>query len=177
MRAFSAAPEAPQPGKASGRMTANPGHYNERFTPSTSVDNNYIDYQAYIRGADGYEPRQTNRDPTKFNYSANLFKNDYWEIRMRASDYLYQIGCRLHRSNDGWTRTLIGYTSFCFMMMPHALIWKLHFAFFLSTTLVRIRDKSAEPTVDEILVLDTLFQNEKIKELFHPSTYHVIDYD
>lgn len=37
MRYFSAAPE-PVPGKASGRMTGNPGFYNKRFESSTSLD-------------------------------------------------------------------------------------------------------------------------------------------
>ena len=106
------------PGKASGRMTGNPGFYNKRFEPSSSIDGNYIDFNAYVRGASGFEPKQTNRDPSKFEYSNNIFKNDYWEWRMRLSDYLYQIGCRLHRSNDAWTRCLVGYTAFSFMMIP-----------------------------------------------------------
>jgi hypothetical protein len=96
---------------------------------------------------------------------------------MRLSDYLYQIHCRLHRSNDGWTRTLIGWSAFSFLMMPQALIWKVHFAFFTAITAVRIRDKGTEPTIDEIALLDTVFSNEKLSGLFSPSTYHVIDYD
>ena len=62
-------------------------------------------------------------------------------------------------------------------MMPYALIWKLHFAFTSIITATRIRDKGAEPTVDEIYLLDTLFANEKLRELFTPRTYHVIDFD
>ena len=96
---------------------------------------------------------------------------------MRASDYLYQIWSRLHRSNDGWTRSLIGYTAFAFLMTPHALIWKIHFAFFSLATITRIRDKGAEPTIDEIYILDTIFGNDKLNKLFTPDTYHVIDYD
>lgn len=96
---------------------------------------------------------------------------------MRAADYLYQVYSRLHRSNDGWTRTLVGYTSFCFLMFNQALIWKMHFFFFLLTTAARIRDKGAEPTIDEVWVLDTIFKNEKLNKLFTPETYHVIDYD
>lgn len=96
---------------------------------------------------------------------------------MRAADYMYQIYSRLHRSNDGWTRTLIGYTSFCFLMASQALIWKMHLAFFTLATLARIRDRGAEPTIDEVWVLDTIFKNEKLRKLFTPETYHVIDYD
>merc|ERR1719230_1592834 len=96
---------------------------------------------------------------------------------MRAADYLYQIAGRLHRSNDGWTRFLVGYTAFAFLMCPQALIWKIHFAFFSLATAARIRDKGAEPTVDEIHVLDTIFSNEKLSALFTPETYHVIDFD
>jgi hypothetical protein len=96
---------------------------------------------------------------------------------MRAADYLYQIFARLHRSNDGWTRSLIGYTSFCFLMFNQALLWKFHFFFFLMATLARIRDKGAEPTIDEVWVLDTIFKNEKLNKLFTPETYHVVDYD
>ena len=44
-------------------------------------------------------------------------------------------------------------------------------------TLSRIRDKGAEPSIDEILVLDTVFANEKLSELFTPETYHIIDFD
>ena len=96
---------------------------------------------------------------------------------MRASDYLYQIYSRLHRSNDGWTRTLAGYTTFCFLMLNQAIIWKIHFGFFGMALLARIRDKGAEPTVDEVWVLDTVFKNEKLNKLFTPDTYHVLDYD
>jgi hypothetical protein len=60
-----------------------------RFTPSTSLDNNYYDYNANIRGASGTESHKTNRDPTAFNYSNNLFVNDYWEWKIRASDYFW----------------------------------------------------------------------------------------
>ena len=69
------------------------------------------------------------------------------------------------------------YTAFCFLMTPQAMIWKIHFAFFTMVTLARIRDKGAEPTIDEIYILDTIFKNEKLSELFSPTTYHVIDYD
>lgn len=96
---------------------------------------------------------------------------------MRAGDYLYQIGSRLHRSNDAWTRCLVGYTCFSLMMMPQALLWKIHFAFFSMATASRIRDRGAEPTIDEINVFDTIFANEKLAELFTPETFHVIDYD
>lgn len=96
---------------------------------------------------------------------------------MRLADYLYQIGSRLHRSNDGWTRCLVGYTTFAFLMTPHAFLWKFHFAFFAAATISRIRDKGAEPTIDEILILDTIFGNEKLSGLFTPDTYHVIDFD
>lgn len=44
-------------------------------------------------------------------------------------------------------------------------------------TLARIRDKGAEPTIDEVMILDTIFKNEKLGKLFTPETYHVIDYD
>ena len=167
----------PKPGPESGRRTMNPGYYNKRFMPSQSIDSNYFEYNATINGAYGFEPKQTNRDPTNYPYSSNIFKNDYWEWRMRAADYLYQIGSRLHRSNDGWTRSLIGYTAFSFLMMPQALIWKIHFAFFGLATLARIRDKGAEPTIDEVNVFDTIFRNEELSQLFTPETFHVIDFD
>jgi hypothetical protein len=164
-------------GAASGRKSGNPGFYNKRFEPSQGKDGNYMDFNATIRGAHGFEPRQTERNPNKFNFSDNIVKNDYWEWRMRAGDYLYQIGCRFHRSNDGWTRTLFGYTAFSFLMASQALIWKMHFLFGTLSLLARIRDKGAEPTVDEIYILDTIFANQKLAALFTPETYHVIDYD
>jgi hypothetical protein len=159
------------------RRNAYPGFYNQRFKPSQGIDNVYVHNAANIHGANGAESHKTNRDPSKFNYSSNLFKNDYWEWRMRASDYLYQIYARLHRSNDGWTRTLLGYTAFSFMMFNQALLWKIHFVFFAMTTAARIRDKGAEPTVDEVWILDQIFANEKLNKLFTPHTYHVLDYD
>jgi len=177
VRCFSAAPEEPTPGPASFRKTANPGWYNKRFESSTSVDGVYFENNAYIHGASGTAPKQTQRDPSAFQYSSNIFKNDYWEMRLRAADYLYQIAGRLHRSNDGWTRCLIGYTAFAFLMSSQALIWKIHFGFFSLATLARIRDKGAEPTVDEIHILDSVFANEKLSALFTPETYHVIDFD
>jgi len=96
---------------------------------------------------------------------------------MRAADYLYQIGTNLHRSNDGWTRFLAGYSTFAFMMCSQALIWKIHFAFATACMFSRIRDKGAEPSIDEVNVLDTVFANEKLNKLFTPDTYHVIDFD
>jgi len=62
-------------------------------------------------------------------------------------------------------------------MTPHALLWKFHFAFFTMALVTRIRDKGAEPTVDEIHILDKIFGNKKLGTLFTPDTYHVIDYD
>jgi hypothetical protein len=113
----------------------------------------YVHFWSNIN-APGPEPSKTERNPNKYQYSNNLFRNDFWEWRMRAVDYLYQIGSRLHRVNDGWTRTLFAYTGFAFLMFNQALIWKLHFAFFTMATLARIRDKGAEPTIDEVWVLD-----------------------
>lgn len=96
---------------------------------------------------------------------------------MRAADYVYTIGSGLHRSNDGWTRTLVAYSMFAFLMTPQALIWKIQFAFFAAATWTRIRDKGTEPMVDEIQILDTIFADEELSKLFTPETYHVIDYD
>lgn len=179
LRYFAAKAEHQEaPGKImSGRLTGNPGFYNKRFEPSQGNDGNFFEFQTTFKGADGFEPKQTNYDPTKFSYSNDIFKGDYWEWRMRAADYLYQIGCRLHRSNDGWTRTLVGYTAFSFLMASQALVWKIHFVLGCLTTAARIRDKGAEPTVDEINILDTIFAHEKLSQLFSPETYHVIDYD
>lgn len=53
----------------------------------------------------------------------------------------------------------------------------MHFAFFSAALVARIRDKGAEPTIDEVFILDTIFGNAKIAEHFTPETYHVIDYD
>jgi len=96
---------------------------------------------------------------------------------MRAADYLYQINANMGRSNDGWTRCLLGYSAFSFMMASQALIWKIHFAAASMALITRIRDKGREPTIDEINVLDTFFGNEKLRALFSPESYHVIDFD
>jgi hypothetical protein len=178
VRLFAAKVKTEAPGKFfSGRKTGNPSWYNKRFEPSQGNDGNFVDYNATIRGAHGFEPRQTERDPSKFAYSNNIFKSDYWEWRMRAGDYLYQMGARIHRSNDAWTRVLVGWTAFSFLMASQALVWKIHFIFFSLTIVSRIRDKGAEPTIDEINVFDTIFANEKLSTLFNPKTFHVIDYD
>lgn len=120
---------------------------------------------------------KTKRDPKDHSFNNNIFKTDFQEWRSRGGDYLYQIYNRLHRSNDGWTRTMLAYCAFSFMMFNQALIWKIHLAFFGAAAAARIRDKGAEPTVDEIAVLDTVFKNEKIRSLFSPETYHVLDFD
>ena len=96
---------------------------------------------------------------------------------MRTGDYLYQICKRVHRSNDGWTRCLCAYTGFAFMMFSQALIWKIHFAFFAMVTFARIRDKGAEPTLDEVWLYDQIFKHEKLGKLFTVYSYHVLDYD
>lgn len=62
-------------------------------------------------------------------------------------------------------------------MAHQALFWKVHLFCFGLFTVTRIRDRGAEPTIDEVQVLDTIFQNEKLNKLFTPETYHVIDYD
>ena len=122
----------------------------------------------YIINDLNYIQSKTERNPYNFPYSNNLFKNDMMEWRMRAGDYLYQIFQRFHRSNDGWTRTLFAYTGVCFLMFNQALIWKLHLAFFTMVTLARIRDKGAEPSIDEVWLLDQIFKHEKIGKLFTP---------
>lgn len=176
-RYFSAkAPEPEQPGPASGRRTAFPGFYNRRFTPSQGADGQYVHYDAPIQPASP-TPFRTQRNPNNFAYSSNILKGDYMEWRTRAADYLYQIGVRIHRSNDGWTRLLTGYTGFCFLMCSQAFIWKFHLAFSAAVLVTRIRDRGNEPRADEINILDTVFTNEKLSELFSPTTYHVIDYD
>jgi hypothetical protein len=106
-----------------------------------------------------------------------MISSDYWEWRMRAGDYLYQIGSRIHRSNDMWTRSLVAYAGFSFLMFSHAPLWKIHFFATTLITAARIRDKGAEPTVDEVYVLDQVFSNEKLRKFFTPETYHVMDYD
>jgi len=62
-------------------------------------------------------------------------------------------------------------------MASQALIWKIHFAAATLAVLTRIRDKGMEPTIDEVHVLDTIFGNEKLRALFSPDSYHVLDYD
>ena len=158
------------------RTTANPHFYNLRFRPSQGNDGNSIPYEAKFLGANGNDQTRTNRDPTKFKYSANLFNLDYFEWRSRGADYVYQIFKRLHRNNDAWTKCLLAYTGFSFMMMNQALIWKIHFFFFSLFTVTRIRDRGFEPTLDEVWLFDTLLKNEKIHSLFTSKTWHVIDY-
>ena len=86
-----------------------------------------------------------------------------------------QIYCRLHRLNNGWTRTLFSYTTFEFLITSQAPILKIHFAFFFIATITRIRDKGDKPTVNEIFIL--IFGNNKLSKLFTPETYHVINFD
>ena len=71
------------------RKNATPGFYNMRFKPSYGRDNIYFANNAHIHGANGPEDTKTNRDPTKFNYSNNIFKNDMLEWKTRGADYLY----------------------------------------------------------------------------------------
>ena len=89
VRHFGAAPEK-TPGKASGRTTFNPGFYNKRFEPSRGADGNYFDdNQAIFRGPEGFEPKQTERNPNKFNYSSDPFMNMHHEWTMRLGDYMW----------------------------------------------------------------------------------------
>jgi len=125
----------------------------------------------------GAEKSRTDRNPNNFKFSNNLFAIEAAEWKNRAADYVYQIFSRLHRSNDGWTRTLVAYSTFCFLMAHQALFWKVHLICFGLFTATRIRDRGAEPTVDEVHILDTIFAHEKLKTLFTPQTYHVIDYN
>jgi len=156
--------------------TANPHFYNLRFRPSQGNDANYVPYEGKFYGADGIDETRTNRDPTKFKYSNNLFALDYFEWRSRGSDYIYQIFKWIHRNNDAWTKVLLAYTGFTFMMMNQALIWKIHFFFFSLFSVTRIRDRGFEPTLDEVFLFDTLLKNEKVLSLFTAKTFHVIDY-
>lgn len=148
-----------------------------RFRPSQGLDSVYFHNSASVHGSEGAEPHKTDRNPDNFKYSNNIFRNDYMEWRMRAADYLYQISSRLHRSNDGWTRTLAAWSGFSFMMFAQAPLWKIHFAASSLMLAARIRDKGAEPTIDEVWVWDSVFKNEKLNALFTPETYHVMDFD
>jgi hypothetical protein len=71
------------------RKNVAPGFYNLRHRPSQGKDNIYFHTASNIHGSEGAESHKTNRDPTKFAYSNNIFRNDYMEWRMRAADYLY----------------------------------------------------------------------------------------
>ncbi len=97
------------------RKNWNPSHYNLRFKPSQGSGYVFWHQNNTIHGPE-HDSAQSNRDPTKFKYSNNIFRNDYMEWRMRAADYLYQISTRLHRSNDAWTKFLVAWTSFSWMM-------------------------------------------------------------
>lgn len=145
--------------------------------PSQGLDNNYVNFYGKWYGPGGTEQIKTDRNPNNFKFTNNLFDIERGEWRNRASDYVYQIFKRLHRSNDAWTRVLVGYTSFCFLMAHQALFWKVHLFCFGCFTLARIRDRGAEPTIDEVFVLDTIFQHDVLKKYFTPQTYHVIDYN
>ena len=158
------------------RKNANPQWYNLRHKPSQGNDHLYYHSWA-VNHANQDEPKQTNRDPKKFEYSNAIFRNDYLEWRLRASDYIFQIGSRMHRSNDAWTRMLAGWVGLSFMMFSQAPIWKLHLLASSITLYTRIRDKGAEPTLDEIWFFDTIFKNEKIAGLFFPDTFQVSDFD
>ena len=142
------------------RTNASPTYYNQILTPSTGLDGNYIHYYGNFHGTKGYVPHKTEKDPTKFEYTNNLFKLDMFEWRSRGADYFYQIFKGLHRSNDTYTRLLMGYTGFTYLMAHQALYWKLHVFFFTCFTVSRIRDRAVEPVMDEVLVLDTIFKNE-----------------
>lgn len=158
------------------RKNANPSYYNLRHKPSQGNDHLY--YHTYaVNHSSNDEPIKTNRDPNAFKFSNNIFRNDYLEWRLRASDYLYQMGSRIHRSNDMWTRCLMAWVGTSFLMFAQAPIWKIHFFGSMMTLYTRIRDKGAEPHLDEVWFFDTIFKNEKIGSLFSPKTFHVIDYD
>lgn len=158
------------------RKNWNPQYYNLRHTASQGNDHLYFHSMSIFHSPND-QSAKTQRDPTKFAYSNDIFRNDYLEFKMRAADYLYQIGSRLHRSNDAWTRCLMGWVGLSFMMASQAPIWKIHLIGSTITLWTRIRDKGMEPTIDEVWFLDTIFGNEKIASLFSPKTYHVIDYD
>lgn len=158
------------------RKTASPGFYNQRFNTSQGLDHAYVPFAGRFHAPSGAEATKTNRNPNSFQFNNNLFSLDAKEWGNRGYDYFYQIFKRLNRSNDGWTRTLVGYTTFCFLMAHQALFWKMHLFFFSLFTVTRIRDRGAEPTIDEVHVLDTVFNHEKLRELFTPETYHIIDY-
>lgn len=106
-----------------------------------------------------------------------MINTDYWEWRLRAGDYIYQTCARMQRNNDMYTRALMAYGGFSFLMFSHAWLWKIHLLNAVLITGARIRDKGAEPTIDEVYVLDSIFNNEKLRGLFSPETYHVMDYD
>lgn len=159
------------------RTNATPTYYNQRFSPSTGIDQNYYHYYARFHGSTGKVEHKTEKDPTKFNYTNNLFSLDMQEWRSRGGDYFYQMFKGIKRSNDGYTRALVGYTSICYIMAQQALFWKFHLVMFSLFSFTRIRDRAVEPIIDEIFILDTIFKNKKISESFSPETYHVIDFD
>jgi hypothetical protein len=70
------------------RKNVNPSFYNLRFKPSQGIDNIYFHSWANIHAA-SEDATKTNRDPSKFDYTNNLFRNDFMEWRMRAADYLF----------------------------------------------------------------------------------------
>merc|ERR1719242_2436591 len=99
----------------------------------------------------------------------------YYNMRFKPSQgldgtYFHNVNTFHGAYGPELTKTLVGYTGFCFMMLTHGPFFKLHFFVSALLTAARIRDKGAEPTMDEVWVLDQVFKNEKLRELFSPET-------
>jgi hypothetical protein len=93
-----------------------PGHYNLRFRASQGGSGNYLTWEGDVHPIEA-AAHKTNRDPNAFKYTNNIFNNDYMEFKTRGGDWLYQIFQRLHRSNDAWTKCMLGWTGFSYLMM------------------------------------------------------------
>ena len=160
------------------RTHATQGHYNTRFKPSNvhSEAHDYS-YDALYYPPEGAEKTRTDRNPNNFKFTPNFFKEWKHEWADFVPNYLYQISKRIHRSNDVYSYCLASCVLLSGYLFPISWVWRVSFFATFLGLITRIRDKAFEPRVDEVYVLDQLFQNKEVSKYFNMKTYYIIDFD
>lgn len=85
---------------------------------------------------------------------------------------------RNHRLRDYYQMVFLPGLIFCLLPFWHAAFgFKLMSVTAMTAFYIRMRDKTADPEIEETHFRALLESNERIRELFQVETMHVLDYD
>lgn len=125
-----------------------------------------------------FKKTRTDRNPNNYVFKSNLVHHTLFETRHILADQFYQVFRRLHRCRDPFhlyvlPPTLLG----LWTMVGQHLFFTNTFIFLFFSAISRTLSKTEEVKIDEIAFFDLLFKNDKVRSLFTPESFYVVDFN